>query len=334
MSDDSSAPPSGPTDWDISFYQGFIAESVAFVIYCALFVFTMVKWRKISQNMPLFAFTILLFLFCTAHYGTTVYSVYIQDISANGLTNISNSSVQVFITSSLFFAIANLLGDITLIYRLWNFYQRNYLVIILPFLLSLVGCILNIANTTLLFAGPGQTPLIDDNTSTQMNIASYVCPLLANLFVTGFIAGRVLVIVKRQGDDTMSTPARRAFSTIVESGVLYFVIQLTLTVTNSLQIPVATPIAFVAVQVFGIAPTLITAGINSGILFSSKGGVPSVTGPLATTHINVNKDSYVMTHLSENWSEFDQDSHRDKESIAARDRDNKSMVSAVSVEKL
>lgn len=67
---------------------------------------------------------------------------------------------------------------------------------------------------------------------------------------------------------------------------------------------------------------------------TSKGGVRSVTGPLATTQIPVNKDSYVMTHLSENWSEFDQDSHRDKESLAAVDRDNKSLISGISVEKL
>jgi hypothetical protein len=329
MSDNSTMLPTGPSDFDIALYQGFIAETVAFGLYFGLFIFTMLKWRKISQNVPMFALTTVLFLTCGAHYGTTVYPVYVQDIGVNGLTNISFiSNTNQYIVGSLAFALANFLGDITIIYRLWNFYQRKYLVIIIPFLLSLAGFVLNVASSILLISGPDGTPAVSDNTIINMSLASYICPLITNLFVTGFITGRIWIMVKRQGDDTMSTPARRAVATIVESGLLFFLIQLVLTVVVNFEVPAQIPIAAVAVQIYGIAPTLITAGINSGVLFTSKGGVPSVTGPLATTHINVNKDSYVMTHLSENWSEFDQDSHRDKESLAARDD-----KSAISVEK-
>jgi len=265
-----------------------------------------------------------------------VYPVYIQNISVNGLTNLSGAapSITYLLATAVFFALANLFGDMTMIYRLWKFYQGRYIVIALPTLLSVVGFVIYIANTVLLVSGPDGSPAISQDTFLQLNIASLTCPLLTNLLVTAFIVGRTWTMVKRQGDDTMSTPARRAIATIVESGLLYFVMQLLVTVANGLLLTATTPITFFTVQIYGIAPTLITAGINSGILFTSKGGVPSVTGPLATTHINVNKDSYVMTHLSENWSEFDQDSHRDKESVAARDRDSKSIVSAVSVEKL
>jgi hypothetical protein len=327
MSDGNSTLPSGPSDWDISSYQGFIAETVAFALYCALFLYTMIKWRKVNQSTPLFVITIVLFLTCAAHYGTTVYPVAIQNISVNGLTNLSTFfNVPYWIITGLLFSLANLLGDITMIYRLWNFYKKRYLITVLPTLLSLTGFVLAVVNNILLVSGPDAQPAISSDTSTQLNTASYVCPLLTNLFVTGFITGRIWIMVKRQGDETMSTPARRAVATIIESGLLFFLIQLVLTVVNALELIIITPVAFVAVQIYGIAPTLITAGINSGILFTSKGGIPSVTGPLATTHINVNKDSYVMTHLSNNWSEFDQESRRDN--------DGKSLASTGSVEKL
>jgi len=334
MSDDNSTLPSGPSDWDISSYQGFIAETVAFAIYCALFIYTMKKWRKVGQNIPLFVLTVLLFLTCAAHYGTTVYPVYLQNISVNGLSGLSLFfTVPFWIVAGLLFSLANLLGDITIIYRLWNFYERNHAIIILPISLSLAGFVIGVVNNVLLISGPDTQSAISIDTSTKLNTASFICPLLTNLIVTGFITGRIWVMVKRQGDNNISSPARRAIATIVESGLLFLIIQLILTIVNGMELVIITPVAFVAVQIYGIAPTLITAGINSGVLFTSKGGVPSVTGPLATTHIDVKNDSYVMTHLSENWSAFDQESLRDKDSAAERDHDGKSLSSTVSIEK-
>lgn len=167
------------------------------------------KWRRVSQNAPLFSLTILLFLTCGAHYATTVYSIYCQNIvspmnhnvrtclthtvpqSVNGLAGLNESSpINVFVAASLLFALANLFGDMTMIYRLWNFYQKNYLYVILPSLLSLAGCrtssnldsslasrltyltVLTFLNTLLEVSGPDNTPEISDDSSLKMNLAS------------------------------------------------------------------------------------------------------------------------------------------------------------------
>lgn len=322
MSDNSEIPTEA-NEYDLALYQGFIAETVAFVLYCALFIFTMIKWRKVSQNMPLFVLTILLFISCAAHFGTTVYPIYLQNIPVNGLMGLSfmagNDSI---LASAVFFALANVFGDVTMIFRLYKFYQGNYIYVAIPTLLSIAGFVLYIANALLLIEN---SAALSPTESLKLVIASYVCPLLTNLIVTALIIYRTMSMVRRQNDETMSTPARRAIATIIESGVLYFLMQLLATIANGLSIAAATPITFFAVQIYGIAPTLITAGINSGVLLAN-GGVPSVTGPLATTRIAVDKDSYVMTHLSETktWSEFDRES---KESITPGG-DSKSIASS------
>lgn len=59
---------------------------------------------------------------------------------STGLAGLAGvSTLNLLIASGVIFAFANFVGDLTIMYRLWNFYDRRAIVIIIPFLASFTG---------------------------------------------------------------------------------------------------------------------------------------------------------------------------------------------------
>lgn len=79
--------------------------------------------------------------------------------------------------------------------------------------------------------------------------AGYVAPLFTNFFVTTFITARIWIKTRRQSD-FVSKPARHAAKTIIESGVIYFIVQLIVVVCIAMKLPAQSGVGFLAIQIY------------------------------------------------------------------------------------
>lgn len=65
---------------DYDNFVSYICGAVFWGLYCALFVYTMTKWRVLSHRPELLASTILLFVLCSMYFILFTLIVYYQNI--------------------------------------------------------------------------------------------------------------------------------------------------------------------------------------------------------------------------------------------------------------
>ncbi|KAF8956700.1 hypothetical protein BDZ97DRAFT_153863 [Flammula alnicola] len=167
-------------------------------------------------------------------------------------------------TGSIAFAANTLIADCLFIWRCWIIWDRNWKVVLLPILTTLVGTIfsgLNLANEGALLS----QNFID--TGTPYLGLSLATTLLVTIFIT-FRIYQVSSELHKQGGGRFSLYTS-ATEIIVESALLYSVSLLVLMVLivrmNSNYIYVQNIVA----QTTGLAPTLILARISLGLARSS-----------------------------------------------------------------
>ncbi|KAF9493030.1 hypothetical protein BDN71DRAFT_1395899, partial [Pleurotus eryngii] len=155
-------------------------------------------------------------------------------------------------------------------YRCWSIWHHNYMIIILPVLLSLASVSCAMATIGLLNATPNAA--IVPPALVPLGTAAFALPLVFNFLITGLITGRIWwqsrqrkASIRNAGSavgQPNSSYAKKAMIVVVEAGVLYLLVQFVLTVLFAINHPAQIILADIAMQVYGIAPTLIFVHVN------------------------------------------------------------------------
>jgi len=97
-----------------------------------------------------------------------------------------------------------------------------------------------------------------------LGIAGYTLPLCTNFIVTTLIVGRIWYF-SLGGLSSGKSLALRAMSIVIESGLLYLVIQLVYVVLFAIANPAENIAGLMAVQIYGISSTLIIIRVGLGL---------------------------------------------------------------------
>ncbi|KAI0918347.1 hypothetical protein AcW1_009748 [Taiwanofungus camphoratus] len=269
---------------DIAALIGFGCEAVLYGAYCILFLISLhvLIWRRRSRdlNTPLLFANCMLFFSCTAHFALE-FNHYYTTLQATGVPNFANETKRLF-GADILISLIDFMGDMVLIYRCWLVWGKNYWVIILPFLTAVSGfaCLMEVMH--LLLSIDPSAPVAPAQV-VPLGIAGYALPLCTNVLVTALIVVRIWYASLKIPDAGLSLGTRRttrhAMSIVVESGALYLAVQLVFVVLFSIKHPAQAIVAVMAVQIYGIAPTLIIIRVGLGI-------TTEPTHPIPGTHIS------------------------------------------------
>ncbi|KAI0654421.1 hypothetical protein C8Q70DRAFT_1087524 [Cubamyces menziesii] len=280
---------------DLAALVGFASEAVLwginFVLYTASLVLLLRRARSCGLNIPILVLGCALFASCTAHFALE-FSHFVVTLRDTGVDGYANET-KPLVGADILISLTDLIGDVVLVYRCWVIWERNYWIIILPLLTAIAGfsCIAEVVHlvVTLDPTAPVAPPAL-----VPLGFAGYSLPLVTNVLTTLFIVIRLLHTARaadaRYGGRMVGTAraAQTAVAIIVESGALYLAAQLVLVVLFVLGHPAQAIVAVMAVQIYGIAPTLIVLRVALGISsdFSTRGAPakPAAAAALGTEH--------------------------------------------------
>ncbi|TFK92332.1 hypothetical protein K466DRAFT_236142 [Polyporus arcularius HHB13444] len=268
---------------NIAALLGFACEAVLWGIYAVLFIASVVlllrRVRTRSMNVPIFIANFLLFASCTAHFALELKHFYAA-LGTVGVEGFADETAEL-VGADLLISLSDFLGDLVLLYRCWVIWGKNFWVVLLPLLTAAAGfgCIVVVAHWILTLSPTSPVP---PAAIVPLGTAGYVLPLATNVMATALIVTK-LWLTARSAEQRIGTrmqgtarAAERAVAIIVESGVLYLATQLVFVVLFALGHPAQAILAVVAVQIYGIAPTLIVIrvalGISSDYTIPAKGG--------------------------------------------------------------
>ncbi|RPD75657.1 hypothetical protein L226DRAFT_428175, partial [Lentinus tigrinus ALCF2SS1-7] len=251
---------------------GFACEAVCWGIYVVLFLATFVlvlrRIRSHGINVPILVSMCALFALCTTHFAIEFNHFYTV-LGSMGVGGIAIET-KPLIGADILFSICDLLGDFILLYRCWIVWGRNYWVIIFPALTAIAGfaCIMEVAHVvvTLDPTAPFAPAFI-----IPLGIAGYSLPLATNVIATALIVSKLWWMLHVGTKETLSGPfgagrtVKNAAAIVMESGLLYLIAQLVVVVLFSLGHPAQAIAVFMAVQIYGIAPTLIIMRVALGV---------------------------------------------------------------------
>jgi len=137
-----------------------------------------------------------------------------------------------------------------------------------------------------------------------LGLAGFVLPLCTNVLVTALIATRIWLLSPRKVYDLRGVyfpegTGRAAIDIVIESGALYLVVQLVFVVLFAIHHPAQGIVGVIAVQVYGIAPTLIIIRVALGLSNASPSARPSARPPSWTlpspTEVRIGYNSAAFT---------------------------------------
>ncbi|KAG6334145.1 hypothetical protein ID866_4952 [Astraeus odoratus] len=254
---------------DFAAIIGFACEAVLYGANAVLFIVSLVilgnRRRQHSLFHPVVLLNCLIFLCCTTHFGIE-FNHYSTILSTTGVNGYSNETMPL-LGADILVSVTDFLGNVVLMYRCFMLWGNNPIVVILPFLAALGGlaCIAGVANLVLSINPTSPAP---PHAVVPLGLAGYTLPLCTNVIVTSLIVFRIWYtsyILPSSPPFAGQTAARRAMMLIIESGLLYLLTQLVYVVLFALEHPATGIIAVIAVQIYGIAPTLIIIRVALGI---------------------------------------------------------------------
>ncbi|EJF59735.1 hypothetical protein DICSQDRAFT_156087 [Dichomitus squalens LYAD-421 SS1] len=265
-----------PLNDDLAALIGFGSESALWGINTILFFVSIVLLRTRREashlSRPVVLAHCALFILCTVHWALEFYH-FVTTLATTGVQGYARETSQL-VAADIFISLCDLLGDYILIYRLWVIWGRNWWIILLPSLCAVAGfaCIMEVVHFVVTEDPSSPAPPAE---TLSITIAGYALPLCTNAIATGLIIGKIWWMARpTPGVDTSHfagrSIARSAIATIVESGALYFAAQLTYVVTVAIPHPSEGIIAVMALQIYGIAPTLIIIRVMLGLTVESS----------------------------------------------------------------
>ncbi|KAF8887586.1 hypothetical protein BD779DRAFT_1527064 [Infundibulicybe gibba] len=282
-------------------FLGIGIELVLYGIYTVLFVLAIVcllRKRKLeSVNKFYLFFCFFLYACCTMHVVIKFRYLY-KDMSEAAIkTGIVETGTPALRFADALVTLIDWFAEIVLIYRCWNIWQKNYYVVIFPTILSLafVSC----AVSTVIILSRTVDAAIVPKALVPLGTAAFAIPLTFNFIVTGLIAGRMWYheIQRRrslrEAFITTGVPQylRDATFVIVEAGVLYLLAQFVLTLLFAINHPAQILASDAAVQIYGIAPTLIIVHVGLGRSFETT--TRSSQTNSSHTHVHPHKPAVI-----------------------------------------
>ncbi|GJE85466.1 hypothetical protein PsYK624_015450 [Phanerochaete sordida] len=252
---------------DVLVLIGFACESLLYGAYCVLFLASLYvlfhKWKGRGTDRTVVVLHFCLFVACTLHYALEFNHFYLY-LNTSGVVGYANEDFHMFIADCVV-SVADFLGDLILIYRCWIIWGCQYYVAVLPLLTSTAGLICASVVGRLVWGttGANVSPSI-----VPLGLASFVLPLCTNVLVTGLMIGRIWYMSRGAGEIykiTGNGATRKAIHVMVESGALYFVVQLVFVVVYGMNHPSAVIMIVIATQTYGIASTLIIIHVGLGL---------------------------------------------------------------------
>lgn len=246
---------------DIAAILGFVCEATLWGINLVAFGLALSvlipRFRRDGSNKVILSLSTLLFLSCTVHYALEFRHFHVT-LNTTGVDGFANET-DVYFGADLLISIADFFGDLILIYRCWLIWNKNYYVTILPLLTSIGGLICAAEVGHLVHGTHDATP---SPSIVPLGLASFTLPFCTNGMVTLLIVGRIWFTSRTMKAYTMPS-ARSVMAIMIESGALYFAVQLVFVTLYGMNNPAEEVIIPMAVQVYGIASFLIV--IQSGL---------------------------------------------------------------------
>ncbi|PCH44320.1 hypothetical protein WOLCODRAFT_77006 [Wolfiporia cocos MD-104 SS10] len=256
---------------DLAYIMGFACEAVLWGAYSVLFVtssFTYANRHAGIRNLnPIVVIAHgTMFILATAHFAIELNHYYVY-LTTNGVDGYADETKPLLAADTIM-SLLDFVGNCVLIYRCRIIWDKWY-IIVLPFLSVLSGfiCEMETAHLVLIFSPTTPSP---PAVLVPLPLAGYILSLCTNVMVTALIVGRLWythLLVRGFAYETRVVP--QATVIVVESGLLYLLIQLVYVILFAIQHPAEQLIGIMAVQIYGIAPALIIA--RAGLGYSEKG---------------------------------------------------------------
>lgn len=262
---------------DMAALIGFGCEAFLYGCHTVLFIvstyLTLSRSRGRSGfNRPIFIISGLLYFSCAAHFALEFNHFY-NVLATTGVDGFANET-SVLVGADILISVTDFFGQLILIYRCWLLWSKNYWVVVLPSLTSIGGlaCVGAVIHS-LLSINPSSP--IAPPSLVPLGLAGFVLPLCTNVFVTAFIAARIWLLSPRKVHDLRGLyfpegTGRAAIDIVIESGAFYLVVQLVFVVLFAIHHPAQGIVGVIAVQIYGIAPALITIRVALGLSSSSS----------------------------------------------------------------
>jgi len=297
-------------DYDMAALIGFVCEAVLYG--CYTIIFALAVYLKFSGpdgqlgvtfKRPLFIVTVFLYLLCTTHFalGFAHFCITLSTTGVEGFARFAKT----IIGAGQILSLTDTMGDLILIYRCWVLWSKNYWVIIFP-CLTLIGNLMGFGETLRIISH------INENTQQApaglmpWGLCSFIVLICGNAIVTTLIVVRIWQLSPHKRCDMLGANFQRetglgAIIIIIESGMLYLVAQIVFCILFAINHPAQDIVGSMAVQVYGIAPTLIFIRMYG--LLNSRGqargrrtpGSGGVSTPVAITTTVVFSDSTIMS---------------------------------------
>ncbi|KAI0682077.1 hypothetical protein C8T65DRAFT_597625 [Cerioporus squamosus] len=258
---------------NIAALLGFACEAVLWGAYSVLFVASIALLLRRARahrgtNVPIMIANFVLFATCTAHFALELNHFYMS-LGTVGVDGFADETAKL-VGADLLISLVDFLGDLVLLYRCWIIWGKNIWVVALPLLTATAGfgCITIVAHWILTLSPTSPVP---PAAIVPLGTAGYTLPLATNVMATALIVTKLWLtarsVEKGAGTSLLGAAhaAQRAVAIIVESGLLYLVTQVVFVVLFALGHPAQAIVAVVAVQIYGIAPTLIVIRVALGI---------------------------------------------------------------------
>ncbi|KAI0248392.1 hypothetical protein BJV78DRAFT_1131587 [Lactifluus subvellereus] len=267
---------------DMAGLIGFGCEAFFYGCYTILFAMSIhlmfirsYGWS--SPNKPILIISVFLYMGCSAHFALE-FSHFYTVLTITGVKNFANET-PVLMGADFLISATDFTGQLILIYRCWLLWSRNYWIIILPFLTSLSGPVC-ISQALRLLMHIDPTSPMAPRSLVSLGLASFTLPLCSNVFVTGLIAGRIWYLSPRKARDLRGAhfplgTGRAAIDIVIESGALYMAVQLVFLILFAIGHPARGIVGVIAVQIYGIAPTLIIIRVALGLSSTPSGRLGS-----------------------------------------------------------
>ncbi|KAI0676374.1 hypothetical protein C8Q78DRAFT_987045 [Trametes maxima] len=272
---------------DLAALIGFASEAVLWGAYAIIFTTSLILLLRRAPtrglNAPILTLGCALFVSCTAHFGLEFYH-FVTTLRDTGFEGFANET-KPLVGADILISLSDLLGDFVLLYRCWIVWGRNYWVVLLPFLTAVAGfsCIMEVVHLVVTL---DPTSPVAPAALIPLGLAGYALPLATNVLATALIVARLWHTARAAEERCRGRlagtvrAAQHAVAIIVESGLLYLAAQLILVALFALGHPAQAIVAVAAVQIYGIAPTLIVIRVALGISSEcSTRDPPGAAGP-------------------------------------------------------
>jgi len=293
-------------NFDMAELVGFACEAFLYGCYTILFFLAVYLKltgpdRQLAHKSPLFIITVILYLLCSTNFALSFahYYIALSTTGVKGFANLSNSNFTN--VNGILVMIAEIMGDLIIIYRCWMLWSKSYWVIIFPSLSATATLVAMVQDERLARHITSSTQRVPSSV-VSFTLASFIILLCASAVITTLIVARIWYLSPRkrrdalQGANFPTDTGRAAIVIIIESGMLYLVVQLIYCVVFTLRLPAQNIIAASVIQIYGIAPTLIF--IRMFDLLNLRSLSPSSSGTGSNGPVPQSIETRVVFHHS------------------------------------